>query len=1050
LSSLSKLTNFRSLIYKIGAPSILVCVIVFSFIAFFFRHENIEFIRKKIDNEIYYIENTLNIALEGNSSIGNFRRVVNALGSGKSIERLVLIEEDSGIILADTEIQHLGKNYIDVFPKHELKTVQDHLISRTRNILSSNNKDFVADRVNLISPQINRLRPFLVLMIYDKTLDLEIANRNFSNIVVVFSLGLLALLFFAYLVQHYVLIKPLGRIIRTIKKQAKTDEVLTINVDSKDELGILAKHYDKMSIQKSVKETALRQLSLRLEAAIDATKLGVFEFDVDTDVHIWNSRMYEILGLDEKEFEPSNANWYLRVHPDDQKTVKDKLVNAVHTGLSYSHEYRVLLNPDTISTVRTFVQAVSDKQGNTLQLIGTLLDITEQKLLSKQREDALFKAEESGRLKSEFLASVSHEIRTPMNGVIGMIELLSKSKLNQKQMQYTKLAKNSAESLLHLINDILDFSKIEAGKMDIGSVKFNILESLGDCVESLAIKPQENNVELILDTSSIAHPNLLGDPGRIRQIVINLITNAIKFTESGEIVVSAETIETTEGRIKLCCKVLDSGIGISSEKISTLFESFTQIDASSTKKYGGTGLGLAIVKRLCELMDGEVSITSKVGEGTCVTFNILLSEDKTNLRDITMIDFNNEHMLIVEDNAACHENFSKQLVPCNARVDAVADGESALRALKRTTYSKIFISSNILAMSSFKLAEQIRCLDSHQNTTLVLLNNITDTHILEDSNNLDFNFSLSKPLTHTRLVEAFGSANLTEAQDCNASGIKTIKHSSGPDIRVLLVEDNPVNQEVIIGLLEDFNLDIKTANNGLQALKLLAKNIDYFEIILMDCQMPKLDGFETTQRIRLGALEQNGEFYKNIPIIAVTANAIVGEKEKCLNSGMNAYISKPIDFHQLIHVVHLYLPNLSKKLESIESTGAVNMDPKEPQQNSEIWDRSLVLERMRGKEDRLRMLIDLFLTNTPPLIEDAMGQANHASNSELARTAHAIKGSAGNISGMQLFETANKLEHAALSNSQVEIDELMLDLSEQYQVLAGILKSDSHQQSSHR
>lgn len=1046
---MQKSINFRSLIFKIGAPSTLVCVVVFSVIAIFFRYENIEFIRKKIDNEIYYIENTLNIALEGNSSIGNFRRVVNALGSGKAIERLVLIEEDSGIILADTQNQRVGEYYTDVFSKNELQTVHDHLISKTRNILSSEDREFVADRVNLISPKINRLRPFLVLVIYDKTVDLEMANRNLSNIIIVLSLGLLSLLFLAFLVQHYVLLKPLGKIIRTIKKQAESGEVLTINVDSKDELGILAKHYDRMSTQKILKDATLHKLSLRMEVAIDATKLGVFEYDVHTNTHIWNSRMYQILGLDENKFTPDSTSWYLGVHPEDQEIVKEKLFGALKTGLSFSHEYRLLKDSNIVTTVRTYVQTVSDDHGKTIHIIGTLLDITSQTLLSEQREDALIKAEESGRLKSEFLASVSHEIRTPMNGVIGMIELLSKSSLNQKQVQYTNLAKNSAESLLHLINDILDFSKIDAGKMDIDTIEFNILESLGDCVDSLAVKSQEKGIELILDTSAVTHHNLLGDPGRLRQIVVNLVANAIKFTESGAVIVSAETNETKQGEVELCCKVVDSGIGISSNKISTLFESFTQVDASTTKKYGGTGLGLAIVQKLCELMKGSVSITSTVDVGTCVTFNIFLSIDKTIIDEDAKINFDNKQILIVEGNAECRKVLCKQLSPWNARVDSVANGKGALAALYDTNYSLIFISNNFADMSVFKLAEQIRHLESYQNATLVLLCNIADSHILEDSSNLDFNFSLSKPLTYTRLLEAFGTQNLKQGKNSSSPVIQTIEHSNEPACRILLVEDNFVNQKVIVGLLEDFNVDIEIANDGLEALALLSNTTDYFEIILMDCQMPKLDGFETTQCIRSGDLDKNGQHYKSIPIVAVTANAIVGEKERCLDAGMNEYLTKPINFDQLARALQRYLPNLSKKPETNELIELLNMNlnPREQEQNSEVWDRELVLRRVRGKEDRLHMLIDLFLASTPPLIEEAADQACQASNSELAKTAHTIKGSAGNISGMQLFETANKLEFAALSNTQADIDGLVLDLSEQYQVLAGVLKNEAYQNS---
>ncbi|GAB1266825.1 hypothetical protein NBRC116493_00780 [Aurantivibrio infirmus] len=1047
---MNKLIDFRSLPYKIGAPTVLVCVVVFSLIASFFYHENTEFIRKNIDNEISYIENTLNIALEGNTTTGDFRRVINALGSGKAIERLILIEEYSGTIVADTQNQHLGKHYNSTLSKQQLQTIEIHLGSKTRSIISDGSKEYIAERVNLISPGANRLRPYLVFLIYDKTFDLEIANRSLLNIIIALSIGLFSLLSLAFLVQYFVLLKPLRKIIHTIRRQTESDELLTIGIDTNDELGLLAKQYDKLAAQTNLKENTLRQLSLRMEVALDATNLGVFEFDLKSNTHIWNSRMYEILGLDQEKFIPTISSWSDCIHPDEKNIVEAKLLHAIKTGESFTFEYKVIQPSNTICTVRTFVKTVCNNQGNVARLVGTLFDITEQKLLSKQREDALIKAEETARLKSEFLASVSHEIRTPMNGVIGMVNLLLKGKLNEKQLQYAQIAKSSAESLLQLINDVLDFSKIDAGKLELELIDFDLPELLGNCVESLAIKAQEKNIELILDTTSLNSQYAMGDPNRIRQIITNLVANAIKFTEAGEIIVSASTNISTGGELNFSCSISDTGIGIPQENIPNLFESFTQIDAGTTRKYGGTGLGLAIVKQLCSIMGGDVSITSEIGTGTTVTFSAQLSSCEKTRADFQDFNFKDTRILVAEKNGTGRSVINKQLELLSASVDVVEDAASALQKAEYDIYSLILIDQNLSDFSCFELADKIRKIPKQSQSVLVLMNRLADLNILEESTNTDFDFSISKPITRGGLVgvaRELASRKRVKVSEMKATPIE----KSRPEkmIQVLLVEDNPTNQAVVIGILEDFNLEIVTANNGLDALNELdrAESDKFFELVLMDCQMPVLDGYQTTQQIRNGELKLHGDRYKNIPIIALTANAVLGEREKCINAGMNEYIPKPINSDSLIKLIRQFLPSmiacdttpLNEEAELLK-----NEDPTFTNADK-IWDKKLVLDRVRGKEERLDMLIELFLKNTPQLISQLKDHAGKSAITDVAKIAHTIKGSAGNISGLQLQETASKIEIAANSNTQDEIEILLPSLIGHYQDLAKLLEQNKHQ-----
>ncbi|RHW76948.1 hybrid sensor histidine kinase/response regulator [Colwellia sp. RSH04] len=526
---------------------------------------------------------------------------------------------------------------------------------------------------------------------------------------------------------------------------------------------------------------------------------------------------------------------------------------------------------------------------------------------------ALKKSEEVTRLKSEFLANMSHEIRTPMNGVLGMLNLLKNSELTAEQKHRINVANSSANALLIIINDILDFSKIEANRLELEYIDFDLRDLLGSLAESIALSAQSKGVEIILDLTDVHLSSVKSDPGRIRQILTNIVSNAIKFTEQGEIAILAKLIPAEQdGSYIFSCKIQDTGIGIPQDKLASLFGAFSQVDASTTRKYGGTGLGLSITKKLCKLLNGDVNVTSQVGHGSCFEITCLVEKSHSAKTVLPPIECSNLKALVVDENEANRRALHRQLEHWGLTVTEAKNSQQALSYCKTITptlapspFDIAFINFNMTPVDGNTLVKEIRANKNLQTMKLVMMTTMNEQTGFKHFSDIGVSKSFYKPATTDDLFDSLALlSNKNEApfsprpnkkqQEHSKASTNTKKLSWPESTRVLLVEDNRINQMVALSVLKNIKLTADVAANGIEALSALkeASVTKPFTVIIMDCQMPEMDGYETTRKIRAG---DAGDKNKHIPIIAMTANAMQGDREKCLSAGMDDYLTKPIE-----------------------------------------------------------------------------------------------------------------------------------------------------------
>jgi PAS domain S-box-containing protein len=762
-------------------------------------------------------------------------------------------------------------------------------------------------------------------------------------------------------------------------------------------------------------EEALQESEKLFRSIFENAQIGISIFGIDSKEHICNRALEEMLGYSEKELRRLEQ-WDEIVHPEERTSGAERY-SALIKGERDNDEYenRFIRRYGRIVVANGRFKLLRETAGKPAHLVALTEDIAERKRAEAELVTARDIAEAATKAKSDFLANMSHEIRTPMNAILGMTHLALKTDLSPKQRDYLTKTKTAAQSLLGIINDVLDFSKIEAGKLDMELTEFSLDEVLANVSSIISEKAHHKNLEFLIAVEQDLPPNLIGDSLRLGQILINLVNNALRFTERGEILVSVAMVEKSLDKANIKFTVRDSGIGMTAEQSARLFQAFSQADSSTTRKYGGTGLGLSISRRLVEMMDGNIWVESKYGAGSTFHFNAWFGIGSGEIKRRLLIpDIAGIRVLVVDDNSQACEILSDSLKAFGLRAESALSGEDAILRIvtadSNDPYQLVMMDWRMPEMDGLETSRIIKR-DSRIKhlPKIIMVTAFGREDIRTQAEEMEIDGYILKPVTpstlYDMLMELFGDLGLETSLSRMDKVAPQLHDVTG--LRILLVEDNEINRQVATELLESAGALVQIANHGREAVNILmsGEKLPPFDAVLMDLQMPEMDGITATKLLRTRS------YLRELPIIAMTAHAMVAERQRCLEAGMNDHVSKPIEPDVLFAtLIRWAKPEHSQ----IGATGVNAATPSHELVFPEIDGVDFVngLKRVAGNRRLYSDLLTQFAAKRQEVHSQISSAVETGDRILTERIVHTVKGVAGNLGLNQVFYCAERLEQA--------------------------------------
>jgi PAS domain S-box-containing protein len=806
------------------------------------------------------------------------------------------------------------------------------------------------------------------------------------------------------------------------------DHAVRIEPEGAPEVRLAAEAFNNMAnnIERLLASLGKSESKNKLLATIvEQSSEAIWTKDLNGTITSWNSGAVAMFG-----YPPAEAlGRAIKVAQSSAEEDESRMARLI-AGERFSYDTKALTKSQQEVDIQVAVAPLVDESNSCIGKIAVARDVTQRKRSEEELRLAREAAEAANYAKSSFLARMSHEIRTPMNGVLGMTELLLETGLTGTQRKYAETVQRSGKNLLGIINDVLDFSKIEAGKLELEQVDMDLRGTVEDVVELLAERAQTKGLELACNIPAELMTHVRGDPLRLGQVLTNLAGNAIKFTEQGAVVISIAHTEENERELTLRFEVTDSGTGISPEAQARIFDDFSQADGSTTRKYGGSGLGLAISKQLVEMMGGEIHVESTLGVGSTFWFTSSFEkQDKAAQEEgqATRTDsLLGVRALIVESSAINRGILHSQISSWGMTNQVAETPEHALELMAHAVargapFDVAIIDLGLPGMDTIDLARKIKADAANAKVRLVMLTPVGKHADIREARGVGIDACLVKPVRQTALYECLVSVMRGPTEVVVPAPVVEVENAAPAAKRgtLLLAEDNLTNQAVALGVLEREGYNVTVANNGREALEAYANGT--FDLILMDCHMPEMDGFEATKHIRERERQSNTA---RVPIIALTANAMKQDRDECLNAGMDDHLSKPYGRLQMRDMLNRWMPKAPAAEVLVQETA-----PTVPVQAAAVLDRE-VLEQLTAlqtseKPDLLAQVINLYLVESPKLIEKLKQAAGASDATEIANTAHTLKSSSANLGATGLTRLCGDIEASARAAATQEASKLV-------------------------